>query len=55
MDDVYEQLVHVTMLQIKQCPEINDDQLDGYVKYLGVFVPKMREKIIKDARSKLKK
>lgn len=50
--DVYETLVDLTRLEILKTPDITDDQLDGFVKYLGVFVPKVRKRIIKEAKTK---
>lgn len=52
MEDIYKNLVLVTKREIEKVPEITDDQLDGYLKYLGVFVPSVRDRIIKEAKNK---
>ena len=41
--ETYEQIVMVTKREIDKTPEITDDQLLGFVQYLGVFVPHMKE------------
>lgn len=52
MEKIYENCVLAAKKQIEEFPEITDEQLDGYVKYLGVFVPHVRERIIKEAKEK---
>lgn len=48
--NIYEKIVSVVVLEIQKNPKMTDKQIKGYVEYLGVFVPKMRDHIIKEAK-----
>jgi len=48
--EIYEQLIFITRQQVIENPDITDGQLDGYVKYLGIFAPNIRDMIVKEAK-----
>ena len=52
MDKEYNRIVFATRMQINDHPGITDEQLLGYVQYLGVFVEDVRKRIVADAKKR---
>tara|TARA_R110000851_G_scaffold4520_3_gene18463 strand:+ start:1143 stop:1313 length:171 start_codon:yes stop_codon:yes gene_type:complete len=50
MDITFNQIVELTAIQIIETPSISDEQLLGYVQFLGVFIPDMRWHIVEEAK-----
>jgi hypothetical protein len=54
MDSIYDKLVEATRQELIKNPDLTEKQIKGYVEYLGVFVPSVRDRIIKQAKELLK-